>query len=167
MSRKSVLVSWFHIPDERYHWLHCSISSTTDDDPVKNQIAKALVTRITQAARDGQKFKPKSLEAEGAAQASEFLRLNRSHSLHHYSIRPLYILYTLQEENRMLADQIFHRTHMDIYICKDSRTQLEYCQINTITQCFQQPSCSIRGRLWCLLPHARVECKATAILWWS
>lgn len=34
-----------------------SISSTYNDDPVKNQIAAALVQRIVQAARDGQKFK--------------------------------------------------------------------------------------------------------------
>lgn len=33
------------------------ISSTYDGDPVKNQIAAALVERIIMAARNGEKFK--------------------------------------------------------------------------------------------------------------
>ena len=58
--REPVLVRpthFFQVFFTRLSHFLCSISATTEEGPIKNQIANALVQRILQAATDGQKFK--------------------------------------------------------------------------------------------------------------
>ncbi|GJE90640.1 phospholipase D [Phanerochaete sordida] len=61
LTEKSIQNAYCQLILEANHFIYIEnqffISSTTTDDPVKNQIANALVQRILQAARDGQKFK--------------------------------------------------------------------------------------------------------------
>ncbi|EKM50988.1 uncharacterized protein PHACADRAFT_151417 [Phanerochaete carnosa HHB-10118-sp] len=61
LTERSVQNAYCQLIAEANHFIYIEnqffISSTTTKDPVKNQIANALVQRIVQAARDGQKFK--------------------------------------------------------------------------------------------------------------
>lgn len=43
----------------------CSISNTREEGPVKNQVAKALVERIIEAAQSGKKFKVSAVNKHG------------------------------------------------------------------------------------------------------
>ncbi|KIN99261.1 hypothetical protein M404DRAFT_155707 [Pisolithus tinctorius Marx 270] len=61
LTEHSIQNAYIQLIREASHFIYIEnqffISSTREEGPIKNQIAKALVERIVQAARDGQKFK--------------------------------------------------------------------------------------------------------------